>query len=34
MREIRPGHFIFANDRELAEYEEKLQAMVKARQEG
>ena len=34
MREIRPGHFIFANNRELAEYEEKLQAMVKARQEG
>lgn len=34
MREIRPGHFIFANDRELAEYQEKLNAMVKARQEG
>ena len=24
LQEIRPGHFVFANDREMAEYEEKL----------
>lgn len=27
LQEIRPGHFVFANDREMAEYEAKLQAM-------
>ena len=30
LQEIRPGHFVFANDRELAEYEVKLQEMEKA----
>ena len=29
LQEIRPGHFIFANDREMAEYEAKLQIMEK-----
>ncbi|MBR2802006.1 MAG: ABC transporter ATP-binding protein [Erysipelotrichaceae bacterium] len=29
LQEIRPGHFIFANDREMAEYEAKLQVMEK-----
>lgn len=27
LREIRPGHFVFANDREMAEYEVKLKDM-------
>ena len=27
LREIRPGHFVFANDREMAEYEVKLKEM-------
>ena len=30
LQEIRPGHFVFANDRELTEYEVKLQEMEKA----
>ena len=30
LQEIRPGHFVFANDRELSEYEVKLQEMEKA----
>ena len=29
LREIRPGHYVFANDREMAEYEVKLQEMMK-----
>ena len=29
LTEIRPGHFVFMNDREKAEYEEKLAAMEK-----
>lgn len=29
LREIRPGHFVFANDREMKEYEAKLQEMYK-----
>ena len=29
LREIRPGHYVFANDREMAEYEVKLQEMIK-----
>ncbi len=33
LQEIRPGHFVFANDRELAEYEVKLQEMEKAEAE-
>ncbi len=31
LQEIRPGHFVFANDREMAEYEAKLQQMEKER---
>jgi len=27
LQEIRPGHFVFANDREMAEYEERLQKL-------
>lgn len=33
LQEIRPGHFVFANDREMAEYEIKLQKMEKERAE-
>lgn len=33
LQEIRPGHFVFANDREMAEYETKLQKMEKERAE-
>ena len=29
LQEIRPGHFVFANDREMKEYEAKLQEMEK-----
>lgn len=29
LQEIRPGHFVFANDREMQEYEEKLQEFEK-----
>ncbi len=29
LREIRPGHFVFANDREMREYEAKLSEMEK-----
>ncbi|MBQ0036499.1 MAG: ABC transporter ATP-binding protein [Firmicutes bacterium] len=29
LQEIRPGHFVFANDREMKEYEAKLQAAEK-----
>ena len=29
LQEIRPGHFVFANDREMKEYEAKLQQMEK-----
>ncbi len=29
LQEIRPGHYVFANDREMAEYEAKLSAMEK-----
>lgn len=29
LQEIRPGHFVFANDREMEEYEAKLQEMDK-----
>ena len=29
LQEIRPGHFVFANDREMADYEAKLQAAEK-----
>ena len=32
LREIRPGHFIFANDREMEEYEAKLSEMEKEKQ--
>ena len=34
LREIRPGHFVFANDREMKEYEAKLQEMEKEAKEG
>ena len=33
LQEIRPGHFVFANDREMAEYEEKLKVMEAERGE-
>jgi len=33
LREIRPGHFVYANDRQLAEYEAKLTEMEKERAE-
>ena len=29
LQEIRPGHLVFANDREMREYEAKLQEMEK-----
>ena len=29
LREIRPGHYVFMNDREKAEYEKKLEEMEK-----
>ena len=29
LQEIRPGHYVFANDREMKEYEAKLQKMEK-----
>jgi len=33
LQEIRPGHLVFGNDREMAEYEAKLQEMEKAEAE-
>lgn len=33
LQEIRPGHFVFANDREMAEYEAKLKVMEAERGE-
>ncbi len=33
LQEIRPGHFVFANDREMAEYREKLKEMIAFKKE-
>ncbi len=33
LQEIRPGHFVFANDREMKEYREKLQEMIEFKKE-
>lgn len=34
LQEIRPGHFVFANDREMEEYEVKLKAMEEFKHKG